>query len=86
VRVISIRRLREFWRKHPEAEGALKFWYTETSHASWKNLSDIRKSFNTVDMHGRRTIFDVGGNKYRLIARVNFEQKIVLVVARTDPP
>ena len=66
--------------KHPAAENALKFWHTETANASWKNLFDIRRSFNSVDVHGRRTIFDIAGNKFRLIARVNFRQQTVFVL------
>jgi mRNA interferase HigB len=66
--------------RHPAAEGPLRFWYGEASHASWKNLMNVRKSFNSVDMHGRRTIFNIGGNKFRLIARVNFQQQVVFVL------
>ena len=66
--------------KHPGSKGPLSFWYTETSHAAWKNLFDIRKSFNSVDAYGRRTISDIAGNKFRLVARVNFRQQTVFVL------
>ena len=78
--MITAKRLRDFWAKHSAAESALRFWYTEVSHASWKNILDIRKSFNSVDIHERRTIFDIGGNKFRLIARVNFRRQVVFVL------
>ncbi len=58
----------------------MRFWYAEASHTSWRNILDIRKSFNSVDIFERRTIFDIGGNKYRLIARVNFKRQEVFVL------
>jgi mRNA interferase HigB len=66
--------------KHRAAEESLAFWHTQVSHASWKNIFEVRKSFNSVDIYKRRTIFDIGGNKYRLIARVNFKKQVVYVL------
>jgi len=80
VRVIALKRLQEFWKKHPVSEKSLSVWYTHVSHASWRNIFDIRKSFNSVDMYGRRTIFDIGGNKFRLIARVSFRKQAIYVL------
>ena len=58
----------------------MRFWYKEVSHASWKNLSEIRNTFNSVDIYQRRTIFNIGGNNTRLIARVNFKTQKVYVL------
>lgn len=48
-------------------------WYVVTAAASWKNFVDLRMDSSGADQVGRRTVFNIGGNKFRLIARVNYE-------------
>lgn len=80
VRVISPKRLREFGEKHPEAKPALKYWLTITRKATWRNFTELKASFAAADVVGRRTVFDLAGNHYRLIARVNYEAGRVYVL------
>jgi mRNA interferase HigB len=72
MQVLSRRTLREFWKIHPYAERPLSTWYTIVSKAMWANPHDVKEQFgNSVDFVGdSRAIFDIGGNKYRLIVRI----------------
>jgi mRNA interferase HigB len=80
MRVISIKKLREFWTNHPQAETALRAWYTIVNASDWKHLPDLKQSFPSADLVGRRTVFDILGNRFRLIARVNYQTKLVFVL------
>jgi mRNA interferase HigB len=80
VRIISIKKLREFWTKYSKAESALRAWYTITKAASWEHFPDLKRSFPAADLAGRRTVFDVSGNHFRLIARVNYKTHRVFVL------
>lgn len=80
MRIISKRRLREFWEKHPEAEGPLLHWYRVTKKADWKNLPDVRADFRHADPVGTCTVFNIKGNDYRLIAGVRYEMQRVFVL------
>ena len=73
MQVISKKKLRDFWAKHPRAQAALEEWYQVARNAAWVSLADIRKTFHTVDKAGRFIVFDIGGNKYRLIAMIDFD-------------
>ena len=62
-----------FGKERPEALRPLIAWYVVTAAASWKNVAALRVDFPGADQVGRRTVFNIGGNKFRLIARVNYE-------------
>jgi mRNA interferase HigB len=70
----------DFAEKHRDAAGPLDVWLQITRHRRWRNLTEVRKDFPSADLVGRRTVFNIGGNKYRLIARVNFEGERVFVL------
>ena len=72
MHVISRKRLREFWEFHPEAQKSLQKWYATVRHATWKSFADVRATFNSVDLYHRCHIFNVSGNKYRIIAAVHY--------------
>jgi mRNA interferase HigB len=81
VQVIAKRTLREFWLRHPAAETPLKLWYARTVRARWIRPSDLRAQFGAaVDfVAGNRAIFDIGGNKYRLVVKIDYVVGLVLV-------
>jgi mRNA interferase HigB len=79
MRVISEKRLREFWQKNPEAEKAMHEWVKTVRLADWHNFADVRETFNHSDVFGGCAIFDVGGNKYRIIAKIAYGLKIVFI-------
>ena len=71
MQVLSLRTLRDFWKRYPNAERPLRAWYKIVSAAKWNGPADIKAIFGTADFVGdRRIIFDIGGNKYRIVARV----------------
>jgi len=65
--------------KHKDLKNALKRWVETVGAANWKNPADMKKTFGSADMDGDQTIFNVGGNKCRLIALVQYRSKRVLV-------
>lgn len=80
MRVITRRAIERFAQVHPDALAALMNWYRITRHAEWGSLSDTRKDFSHADVVGRRTVFNIRGNAYRLIARVNYRSGRVFVL------
>jgi mRNA interferase HigB len=80
VRTLALRTLRAFWEAgHSDAEQPLRYWYSITERAEWGKVADIRKDFPSVDMVGNTAGFNIGGNRYRLVALINFSSKYVLV-------
>lgn len=81
MQIIALRALRRFWDKHPQAEVPLQLWYAHASKAEWASPADIKRQFGaSVDFIGdNRVIFDLGGNKYRLIVHVAYAYKRALV-------
>ena len=84
MRVISLKTLRDFWLRYPDAELTLRHWYKMALHAPWSNLQDTRKDYPHAD--GVRTkqgetltVFNIGGNKYRLIVRIRYDYQLVNV-------
>jgi mRNA interferase HigB len=74
MQVIARRTLREFWARYPHAEGPIRAWVASAAKARWTNPAEIKRQFGgTVDFVGDdRVIFDLGGNKYRLVVHVSF--------------
>ena len=79
VRVISRRRLRELWELHPRAEVSLIAWHKAVSTATWRDFSELRRSYASADQVGRLVVFNIGGNRFRLVARVDFAWQKVFV-------
>jgi mRNA interferase HigB len=74
MHVISKKKLRKFWEQNPKAKSPLEAWYQIVKHAEWGNFAAVRQTFNTADAVGRFVVFDIGGNKYRLIAVIHFNR------------
>ncbi len=79
MHVISRKKLVEFWKKHPAAEGPLKAWNARTRHANWKKFADVREDYPTADQVGRFVVFNIGGNNYRLIAVIHYNRGKVYI-------
>jgi mRNA interferase HigB len=81
MQVIAKSTLRAFWQKHPKAETPLKTWHAIVSKADWTGPADVKKVFGTsVDFVGdSRVIFDIGGNKYRIVAHFAYPYRRVLI-------
>ncbi|MDB5552880.1 MAG: hypothetical protein JWL86_2864 [Rhizobium sp.] len=81
MQIIALSTLRAFWTRHPQAEGPLRGWYNFTHRARWETPTDIKRDYgaNVDFVADNRVIFDLGGNKYRLIVRVGYEHKRVMI-------
>ena len=80
MQIIARRTLRVFWDAHPQSESPLRTWFALVTQATWLGPADVRAMFNSVDFVGdNRVIFDIGGNKYRLVAHVSYAYRRVLV-------
>lgn len=80
MNVVTKKRLAAFWAIHPDAKAPLSAWLKVARASEWKSPQDIRDQFNTADfVADNRVIFDIGGNKYRLVVRVSYAFKQVLV-------
>jgi mRNA interferase HigB len=73
VRIFNRSTLADFWTKHADAEVPLRLWFAIVQSAAWKGPQDVRASFGTADfLPGGRVVFDIKGNKYRLIAQIKY--------------
>jgi mRNA interferase HigB len=80
MRVISRKPLKNFAEEHSKAKSPLDAWYREVKEAEWKNFADIRAHFGSADVvAGNRVIFDIGGNKYRLVVKVAYQIGVLYV-------
>jgi len=81
MQVIAKSTLRAFWTKHNQSKAALTAWYLVASRGDWSSPADIKNVFGAnVDFVGdNRAIFDIGGNKYRLVVHVAYEYRRVLI-------
>jgi mRNA interferase HigB len=79
LHVISRKRLREFWAEHPDAEGPLSEWFKVARRAEWNKFADIRAYQPAADLVDDFVVFNIGGNKYRLITEIYYRDQVVLV-------
>ena len=80
MHVISIKKLREFWAVHADAEDALKAWFHEAEAASWGNSAELKDKYGTASIiSSERVVFNICGNKYRLVVRINYASGAVFV-------
>ena len=79
MHVISKRALREFWQIHPAAKEPLMVWHRLMKSAAFADFNAIRKTFGAADYVAPFTVFDVGGNKYRVIAAIHYNRRRVYV-------
>jgi mRNA interferase HigB len=81
MQIIARRTLRQFWERHPQAETPIRDWYARVATAVWTGPADVKAQFGTtVDfVADNRVIFDLGGNKYRLVVHIAYRYRRVLV-------
>ena len=81
MKIISNNALRAFAAEHPQAQGPLQGWRRVIEKNRFDTWAALKAAFNTVDKVGDLVVFNVGGNKYRLIAHIRFEKQIVYIKA-----
>lgn len=80
MRKLALRTLRVFWENgHADAEQQLRAWFQIVEKMDWNSFSEVKATFPSVDFVGDKAIFNIKTNRYRLIAKVNFQSKHVLI-------
>ena len=80
MRIISRKTLREFWEGHTDARQPLQAWYSDVKHAVWKKPSDIKGVYrNASFIANNRIVFNIKGNRYRLVVVIQYEHSIVYI-------
>jgi mRNA interferase HigB len=79
MHVISRKKLREYCQSHADSCEALDDWYKIASKAAWANLVEVQAVYPKADAVGNFTVFNIKGNKYRLIVSINYEKQIIYI-------
>ena len=81
MRIISRKALREHWEQpsRSDSEEPLKAWFAIAKKSEWKNFAEVRRQFGSASAVGTRVVFNIAGNKYRLVVRINYELQIAFV-------
>ena len=79
MHVITRKRLTDFAEKHPECESALAGWYQIVKAADFSSFVELRRTFPSADQVGKLTVFNIGGNKARLIAAVHYNRGKIFI-------
>jgi len=79
MHVVSHKAIRIFCEGHPQARSAMDHWYRVAKQAVWSSFADVKQTFNTADFVAPHVVFDVGGNKYRILAEMNFMRGVLFV-------
>lgn len=72
--------MRDFGKEHADSVPSLSNRLGITRRAEWRDFTELRRDFGSADPVGRRTVFNIAGNKYRLIARVNYRTQKVFIL------
>lgn len=80
MNVIKRPTLIEFYERHKDAKGPLESWWYEAKHSKWTSPEDIKKRYkNAGFLSGNKVVFNIGGNKYRLVVKINYPTKTVFI-------
>ena len=81
MHVISRKKLTAFWTKHPDAVPGLQAWYRIVKKTTFLSFVDLRTTFPSADLVGGLTVFNIGGNKYRLVTAIHYNRRKTFVRA-----
>jgi mRNA interferase HigB len=79
MHVISRKMLVSFGNDHADALEPLDRWYRIAKRATWSNFAELRADFGSADQVGHHTIFNIAGNKFRLVAMIFYNHQVLLV-------
>jgi mRNA interferase HigB len=80
MRIIAKRTLREFWDRHPDAEEPLLAWYREVEREDWDTPAKVKAKYRGASVVGdSRVVFNIKGNDYRLVVKINYPYRVVYV-------
>lgn len=80
MRIIALGTLREFWKKHSDAEIPLRSWYAAASRAEWRNPADVKAAYRSASfIANSRIVFNIKGNDYRLVTAVHYNRNMMFI-------
>jgi len=80
MRIISRKALRDFWERHPAAKGELQAWHAEAKKACWVTPAQIKDKYGSDSiLKSGRVVFNICGNSYRLVTRINYEFSTIYI-------
>lgn len=79
MHIISKKALRQFWERRPDSKLALARWYKIVHLTEYKSFSELRSTFPSADKVDKWIVFNIGGNKYRLITKIHFNRGKVYI-------
>lgn len=79
MHVITRKRLNEFAKEHPEVKSALAKWYKTMKSVNPSSFAELKKYFGSADQVGGLTVFDIGGNKVRLVAAIHYNRSKIYI-------
>jgi mRNA interferase HigB len=80
MRIIARNTLRDYWENHSDVEDALKTWYYDASRADWQSPADVKEAYrNASIVANNRVVFNIKGNKYRLIVAIRYDIGIIFI-------
>jgi mRNA interferase HigB len=79
MHIITRKRLREFYEKHPQSKSGLEFWYKISSKATWENFDQLRETFPSADLVKNFTVFNISGNRYQLIVFIDYNYQEIYI-------
>lgn len=80
MRIISKKALREFWEREPDAQAELEAWHAEAKAADWATPADVKAKYGRASiLKGGRVVFNICGNRYRLVVQINYDYRVVYI-------
>jgi mRNA interferase HigB len=80
MHVLSRKTLEEFWAKHTDAKAELHVWFHEAKRAEWRSFQEIKRRYASADvLPGNRVVFNIKGNRYRLIVHIHYNTGTVYI-------
>ena len=79
MRVISRKRLKDFYERHPTSKGSLESWYRVASKTKWESLIEVQKTYRDAESVGKLTVFNIKGNSIRLIVLIDYKSAVIFI-------
>ncbi len=80
MKAIRTKVLRGFWQRYPDSEQQLKAWHAEAKNDAWRTPAEVKARYATASiLKGSRVVFNIRGNKYRLVVKINYQMQIIEV-------
>lgn len=80
MRIIARKTVKDFWERHPDSAAPLKAWFQTAQEAEWKSPQEVKKQYaNASILRDGRVVFNIAGNKYRLVAWINYAYGVLYI-------